>query len=94
MKYNAIVATPNSSRYLQQLSKHWGHKCPVEFTPTHSTIDLPLGRVVMAASESDLTIHLEPKSGEDVARLKDIVASHIDRFAHKEGPLTYDWQAL
>jgi hypothetical protein len=28
----------------------------------------------------------------DVARMREVVSSHLDRFAFREAPLTFDWR--
>ncbi|MGP2407982.1 DUF2218 domain-containing protein, partial [Listeria monocytogenes] len=30
--------------------------------------------------------------GEDASRMREVVASHLDRFAFREAPLTFDWR--
>ncbi|WP_084397357.1 DUF2218 domain-containing protein [Henriciella aquimarina] len=92
MTRQAIVATAHASRYLQQLCKHWSHKFDVDYSPNAGRIALPLGDVALKAGETDLTIQITPTSVDNLEKLEDVVASHIDRFAHKEGGLTYDWQ--
>ena len=37
----ARVPTSKSSRYLQQLCKHWSHNLAVEFTPETGTVVFP-----------------------------------------------------
>lgn len=31
--------------------------------------------------------------GEDVDRMREVVAAHLDRFAFREAPLEFDWRA-
>lgn len=88
----ATVPTTNGSRYLQQLCKHWGHKFETEFDAQQGVIALPLGPVRMSAAADALTVTIEPQEGADVERFKQVVASHLDRFAFREAPLTFDWQ--
>jgi len=88
---HADVATEHASRYLQQLCKHWAHKFPVEFNPTHGTIDLSLGRTVMDADASALHITVSTDEAGSIERLESVVADHIKRFAFRE-ELTFDWK--
>ena len=87
----ATVPTASASRYLQQLCKHWAHKFPVEFNPTHGTIDLSLGRTVMEADASALHITVSTDEGGSLERLESVVADHIKRFAFRE-ELIFDWK--
>jgi len=89
----ARVPTHSASRYLQQLAKHWSHKMTVVFSEEEATIDFPNGsRLAMRADSESLDLELAVPDGEDVARMREVVEKHIDRFAFREGPLTYDWK--
>ena len=89
----ARVPTPNASRYLQQLCKHWAHKFEVEFTPTTGRINLPEGTVAtMEASAEALDVRLEAVDEIVIERMKTVLADHLDRFAFKEAPLPFEWR--
>ena len=89
----AIVPTNFGSRYLQQLAKHWSHKLEVEFDPAHATIRFPSGAVaVLDADDSALTARIDAPDAETLERMKDVVASHLDRFAFREAPLPFLWR--
>lgn len=89
----ARVPTGSASRYLQQLAKHWSHKMAVSFTPEAATIDFPNGsRLAMRADSATLDVVLTVPAAEDSERMREVVASHLDRFAFREAPLTFDWR--
>jgi hypothetical protein len=92
MTLTATVPTTNASRYLQQLCKHWGHKFEVDFSPEQGVIAFPMGPIRMAAQPDALMVTLEPNPDADAERFKQVVADHLDRFAFKEAPLTFDWR--
>ncbi len=86
-----VVRTDHASRYLQQLCKHWAHKFETEFTPETVRIDLPLGETVLAADAEALTIEVAVRNADDLERMKDVVQSHLERFAFRE-TLHFDWR--
>ncbi|MFV0920629.1 DUF2218 domain-containing protein [Sphingomonas parapaucimobilis] len=89
----ARVPTQSASRYLQQLAKHWSHKMEVSFTEEEGTILFPNGsKLEMRAASETLDIVLAVPEDGDVARMREVVASHLDRFAFREAPLTFDWR--
>ncbi len=89
----ARVPTGSASRYLQQLAKHWSHKMEVSFTAEESRIAFPGGSVLEMKADSDtLDVVLTIPDGDDVERMRDVVSSHLDRFAFREAPLTFDWR--
>ncbi|MGK6324114.1 DUF2218 domain-containing protein [Sphingomonas sp. DT-51] len=88
----ARVPTHSASRYLQQLAKHWSHKMTVRYSEQEGEIDFPNGaRLAMRADSETLDVALTVPEGEDVARMREVVSSHLDRFAFREAPLTFDW---
>lgn len=89
----ARVPTGSASRYLQQLAKHWSHKLTVTFTAEEGTIDFPNGtRLQMRADGDALDLELAVPEDGDVAQMREVVARHLDRFAFREAPLTFDWR--
>lgn len=89
----ARVPTLSASRYLQQLAKHWSHKMEVSFTAEEGSIAFPNGaHLAMRADSETLGLVLTVPEDGDALRMREVVASHIDRFAFREGPLTYDWR--
>ena len=90
----ARVPTTSASRYLQQLAKHWSHKLPVSYTAEEGTVDFPNGaRLALRADSQSLDLALTVPEGEDAVRMQGVVAEHLDRFAFREAPLTFDWRA-
>ena len=87
------MPTLSASRYLQQLAKHWSHKMEVSFSPEEGRIAFPNGSVLtMRADSATLDVMLVVPESEDMGRMREVVASHLDRFAFREAPLTFDWQ--
>jgi uncharacterized protein len=90
----AIVPTDKASRYLQQLCKHWSHKFEVTFDAERGHVPLPIGDARMTAGDDALTITLTIAEGGDMAKLQGVIASHLNRFAFREGELAYEWQDI
>ena len=95
------VPTAHGSRYLQQLCKHWSHNLAVDFTPETGTVTFPRNargadwpadaRLVLLAHDAALECRLEASAMGQLDALKGAVARHLDRFAFREAPLTFDW---
>jgi hypothetical protein len=98
----ARVPTANGSRYLQQLCKHWSHNLEVEFTPEKGKVVFPRNArgadwpgdatLLLEAHADALECRLEASAEGQLDALKGAVASHLDRFAFREAPLTFDWR--
>jgi len=101
---SAAVPTTHGSRYLQQLCKHWAHNLAVEFTAEHGTVTFPRdvrgadypgdAVVTFDASDTALDVRIEASSPEQRDSLKEVVARHLDRFAFREAPLTFEWHDI
>ena len=88
----ADVATPHASRYLQQLCKHFAHRLPVTFDPAAGHIAFDGGDCRLAATDGLLSLTVTASGAEQRARLEDVVARHLVRFAFRED-MTIDWRA-
>jgi hypothetical protein len=86
----AVVPTANGSRYLQQLCKHWAHNLKVEFTADQGRVAFPRdARGADWPGEGIVTMTARPDALQ--CRI-DALARHLDRFAFREAPLTFNWQ--
>ena len=84
--------TPNASRYLQQLCKHFGHKVEATFDETSGTIAFPVAPATLAASPAVLTVVLDVQDADQVARMQGVIDSHLKRFAFREAFDGMAWQ--
>jgi hypothetical protein len=97
----ASVPTKSGSRYLQQLCKHWAHNMAVEFDAERGRVTFPRnargadwpgdGIFTMAAGPEALLCRIEATAPGQLEGLKGAVQRHLDRFAFREAPLTFDW---
>ncbi|URW76205.1 DUF2218 domain-containing protein [Sphingomonas donggukensis] len=97
----ARVPTAQASKYLQQLCKHWQHNLAVTFDAQHGTVVFPKdargadwpgnATVTFDAKDDALVTRIDASVAEQLDGLKGAVARHLDRFAFREAPLTFDW---
>lgn len=97
----ALVPTANGSKYMQQLCKHWAHNLKVEFDAAKGIVIFPKdargaqwpdqGVVTMTAQDDGLLCHIDASAPGQLDGLKGALARHLDRFAFREAPLTFDW---
>lgn len=87
----AHVSTANARKYMVQLCKHWSHKLEAELGEESATVTFPAAVARMVAGESELVVTVEAAEAETLERMKGVVASHLDRFAFREAPLTFNW---
>jgi len=87
----AEIATPNTSRYLQQICKHFAHKRPVTFDPTTGSIAFSSGECRLEAGEDVLKLTVTTPVASQLEQLQDVVARHLVRFAFRED-MRIDWR--
>ena len=87
----AHVPTANAARYMRQLCKHWSHKLEVELAETCGTVRFDFGRAELCAEHDMLAVTVAGEDSGARDRLKTILAGHLDRFAFREAPLTFEW---
>ncbi len=89
------ITTPNASKYLQQLCKHWSHKYPVEFTPEKGMIPFADGRVCrLEATAETLTLRAEVPGEDLLERMQEVIINHLKRFAFRENLDGVTWTKL
>ena len=97
----AQVPTAASSRYLQQLCKHWALNLKVDFNAEAGTVKFPRdargadwpadGLVTMIAHSETLECRIDASAAGQLEALKGALARHLDRYAFREAPLTFNW---
>lgn len=87
----ATVTTPKAAGYAAQLCKHFATKVPAHFEDGAGEITFSSGRARVQVEGETLTLRIAAATDEDLARLQDVVARHLLRFAFREA-LAIDWQ--
>lgn len=82
----ARVPTAAPGRYLAQLCKHFQHKLPVTLAEDRGGIEFPGGVCALEAGDGTLIMRLTAGDEAALARLEDVVARHLLRFAFREKP--------
>lgn len=82
-------------RYIQQLVSHWGHKFATSYDEGDGMGVFPFSEhtnVVMTAHQGGIGITLTTADHDENVRMRGVVERHIDRFAFREAPLSYEWK--
>lgn len=82
----AQVQTPNASRYLVQLCKHFAHKIEVEYDTRIGQAIFPFGTCTMLADDQQLVLQCTGTDEASLRRIEDIVKTHLEGFAFREKP--------
>ncbi len=90
LKHVAHVTTPQASKYIAQLCKHFAHKITVDFDDQQGRAEFPWGICHMHASPEVLTLACEAADAEGLERVKAVIADHLVRFSWRE-PVSVTW---
>lgn len=88
----AHCETPHADKYLQQLCKHFAHKVEVEYRDGHGECRFSCGTATMGASPKELEIRVEAADAETLSETKQVIESHLVRFAFRENLQPLAWQ--
>ena len=79
-------------RYIQQVVSHWGHKYATRYADGVGTFPFSeTETAVMTARPGGIAITLTTGEQERNVHMRGVIDRHIDRFAFREAPLTYEW---
>jgi hypothetical protein len=81
-------------RYIRQLVSHWGHKMATSYDEGDGMGAFPFSdttSAVMTARPGGIGITLTTADRAENERMRGVIERHIDRFAFREAPLTYEW---
>jgi hypothetical protein len=90
VRSEASVRTPKASIYLKQLCRHFGHKREAQFTDEQGRIEFEYGVCELSAGQEVLVLRASAADEESVARLEQVIGSHLERFAHRDS-LEVNW---
>lgn len=85
LKDTGHFTTPNASKYLEQLCKHFAHKVNVTHEGANGTVALGTGPTTLKAADTVLTIEVTAANAAALEEARDIIDRHLARFAHREG---------
>jgi len=81
-------------RYIQQLVSHWSHKMATSYDEGDGMGAFPFSdteNAVMTAHHDGIGITLVTADRTRNEHLRGVIERHLDRFAFREAPLTYEW---
>ncbi|WP_353643221.1 DUF2218 domain-containing protein [Mesorhizobium sp. WSM2239] len=84
--------TPNASKYLQQLCKHFAHKMEVAYGDGYGQCRFSCGTATMNAGLEALDITVEASDAGALTETKQVIESHLVRFAFRENLQPLAWQ--
>ena len=89
---NGFAKCDKPERYIQQVVSHWSHKMATSYADGVGTFPFSeLESAVMTARPGGIAITLVTADPARNVHLRGVIERHIDRFAFREAPLSYEW---
>jgi len=91
---HGLAKCEKPERYIQQLVKHWSHKYATSYDEGDGMGAFPfsdLESAVMVAVPDGIAITLTTAEHDRNIHMRGVIERHLDRFAFREAPLTYEW---
>jgi hypothetical protein len=79
----ATIRTPEAEALALRMRKHFGHKVPVEIVGGVSRVRITAGEFELEPRGDSLAVRATGPDEEALARVRDVVGSHLARFARK-----------
>ena len=84
-----FAATDEAAALTVRMARHFAHKVPVTEEGDVTVIETRFGAVTLVPEEQGIRIELRPLDAETESRLRDVVVSHLERFARS--PVAFEW---
>ncbi|HQU70135.1 MAG TPA: DUF2218 domain-containing protein [Albidovulum sp.] len=91
MVTTARLSTPNGSKYIAQLCKHFARKVEVSCDDHRGHAALPSGPAEFSADAGGLTVRLEAADAKNLIQARFTIDVHLATFAHRENFLGLNW---
>jgi hypothetical protein len=89
----ALVRTSEADALALRMRRHFAHKVPVEVEGPVSRVRLPSGEFELETHEGSLAVRASSPDEDGLARVREVVASHLARFARADEALVV-WDEL
>ena len=76
-----MLSTPEPDAVALRMRKHFAHKVEVELDGSVSRIRIPAGDIELEPADGGLAVRAEAGDEERLARVQEVAASHLGRFA-------------
>jgi hypothetical protein len=93
MRMTATVRTPEAEALAIRMRKHFAHKVPVDVSEGVSRVRIPAGEFELEALSEKLAVRACAVDAAGLARVKEVVGSHLTRFA-RDAKVELEWASL
>lgn len=90
LESHAEVVIDRPARWAKQLADHFSHKLEVQERPEGRVLHFSVGEGVVSNNDIAVLLTARAETADELARVQDVLARHLERFAHRE-EITVSW---
>jgi uncharacterized protein len=83
------IATEDPAGTAARTARHFAHKVEVEADGDVHRVHIPAGTFELEPAQGEVLIRLFPGDGASLPRLREVVASHVERFERSGGAVEW-----
>ena len=88
----ARYPTPNASKYVQQLARHFAHKIEVRAEADSAAFEMEAGSVRLHAEDGAFVARVEAEDAKGIINLRYVIDKHLVIFAFRDGFTGLEWR--
>lgn len=92
MQSHSVFQTERADAYYSRLVSHFAHKIPVDEGPEGALLRFVCGQVQLRRTAGGLDILARAETAEGLAQTREVLESHLLRFAFREAPAPLVWE--
>ena len=93
MQTQTSIQTPNATKLIKRLSKHWAHKLTIREEADITIIEFERATCQLSGDEQQLHAVVSAENTDDLNHFADVVARHLHRMNAAIGDeLNIEWQ--
>lgn len=94
IQMRASVPTANAAKYVMALCKQWGDRIDINFRERQGVVHFENAVATLTPASNELVVTILANDDRTAERCRSVMAQRIDRLAHREGPMKFDWHRL
>lgn len=84
MKQTSNIETEKAERLMKALCNHFARKITASYAGNQGQIEFGEGKCIVTASPTALTLQVDAENAENLSRVRQVVVSHLLRFAPED----------
>lgn len=94
MRSQSVFNSSAAAGYYARMVSHFGHKIPVEDHGTEADLHFICGDAQLRLEGDCLHLQVQSEAAEGLDQTREVIESHLLRFAFREDPQPLEWRDI